>query len=33
MLPHAPGVQVQGEWTENYLDLDEDSNTHGQPIC
>jgi len=27
MLPHAPGVQVQGEWTENCLVLDEDSYT------
>jgi hypothetical protein len=28
MLPHAPGVQVQGEWTENCLCLDEDCDTH-----
>jgi hypothetical protein len=27
MLPHAPGVQVQGEWTDSCLFLEEDCDT------
>lgn len=32
MLPHAPGVQVQGEWTENCLVLDEDTHMASQIV-